>query len=321
MKNQKVITIILSIIVIFSITVVAWQFYQPNNTSTVQFSIIDDFDRNVKIQNYPPKRIVSLAPSCTEILYTLDLGNNIVGVDEYSDFPADVLERVETGNLTTVGSFSEISIETVIGLNPDLILATGGVQRLVGESLESRGYPVILVYPTNFEGVLNDISLVGEATGKTDMANALVSDMRNRAQEIEEKTAGLSKPRVYIEYSQMGGYWTYGSEAFANELISKAGGINVFSGFAGSYMSTSTEEALKANPEIIIISKGYMSISTGLSPEVIRERSGWNEISAIKNNQIYEIDENFISREGPRIIQGLEELAKIIHPEIFSENE
>jgi iron complex transport system substrate-binding protein len=318
MLNKKNITII-GIIIILSVTpIMVWQLNLTNYGVPASLTINDDFNRLIEIKNYPPTRIVSLAPSCTEILYALNLGDNIVGIDEYSDFPSKVKEELENGNLTTVGSFSEISIETVIGLEPDLIVATGGVQRLIGESLESRGYPVILLYPKNFDGVLQDISILGKATGRTVEAEALVNEMQDRAKEIADKTADVSRPRVYIEYSQMGGFWTFGSEAFATELINKAGGLNVFAGFAGSYMSTSTEEALKANPEIIIISKGYMSISTGLSPQVLRERSGWDEITAIKENQIFEIEESIISREGPRIIEGLEELAKIIHPELFN---
>ena len=242
MVNRKKLVPILAIIIIVSITIVIfWQFFQSDDTLATPFSIRDDFDRIVEIQNYPPERIVSLSPSCTEILYALDLGSKIVGVDEYSDFPVEVTERVESGNLKTVGSFSEISIEAVIGLEPDLILATGGVQRLVGESLESRGYPVLILYPEKFDGVIEDITLVGKATGKTDEAKTLVDDMREQAQEIADKTADLPRPRVYVEYSQMGGYWTFGSEAFASELIYKAGGVNVFAGFAGAYMSTSTQ--------------------------------------------------------------------------------
>ena len=299
---------------------IVWQqFYQPKKAIAGPITVVDDLGRNVAITTYPPKRIVSLAPSCTEILFALGLGDKVVGVDELSDYPPEVQEKVKAGNLTTVGSFAGISIEMVVALQPDLVLATGGVQRLIAERLEGLGKPVVVLFPKKFDGVLTDISLVGQATGQIDEAEALVTDMCKRVQEIADKTRDAPRPRVYVEYFFNGGYWSFGSESFADELIYKAGGINVFSGFGGKYISTSTEEVLKANPEIIIISKGTMAISSGLSPEVIKKRAGWDKTYAVQNDQIYEINESIISREGPRLIKGLEEFAKIIHPELFKE--
>lgn len=125
-----------------------------------------------------------------------------------------------------------------------------------------------------------------------------------------------SKPRVYIEYSFNGGYQSFGSGSFADELINKAGGKNIFIDSASAYVSTSTEEVLVSNPEIIIISKGAMAEACGLSPETIRNRPGWSEIDAVQNNQIYEIDERLLL-PGPAMIDGLESIARILHPEIF----
>ena len=309
----------LALVIIAGIVGVAvWQeFYKPKKMIAGPISVIDDVGRNVTITNYPPERIVSMAPSCTDILFALELGSKVVGVDEYSDYPPEVQEWVEAGNLTVVGSFAEISIETVVGLEPDLVLATGGVQRPAVEGLEGHGILVVVLYPTNIDGILLDILLVGKITGQMDEAEALVTTMRKRIQEIADKTRNLPRPRVYVEYFFDGGYWSYGSESLVNELIYRAGGTNVFAGFAGKYISTSTEEVIKANPEIIIISKGDMTEACGLSPEVIKKRSVWKETYAVQTDQIYEIDEDIICREGPRIVDGLEELARIMHPEPF----
>ncbi len=318
--SRKIIAsaIILIIVVGVAGVVVFTQFYKPEKAHTGPISVIDDVGRNVTITNYPPERIVSMAPSCTEILFALGLGDKVVGVDEYSDYPLEVPERVEEGSLTTVGSFAEVNIELVVSLEPDLILATGGVQRVVAESLEGQGQTVVVLYPERFDGVLADISLVGEITGQTDEAEEIVADMQERAQEIAEKVKDLPRPRVYIEIFFNGGYWTFGSDAYADELTSMAGGTNVFSDVTGGHISTSSEEILQANPEIIIISKGAMAEGCGLTPEVIRARPGWNEISAVKNDQIYEITESIMVRGVPRLIEGLEELAEVIHPEAFS---
>jgi len=319
--SKKIIVFVIALIIVVGVTgvIVLPQFFKPEEAVAGPISVIDDVGRNVTITGYPPERIVSLAPSCTEILFALGLGDKVVGVDEFSDYPLEVQERVEAGDLTTVGSFAEISMELVVGLEPDLILATGGVQRVVVESLEGLGQPVVVLYPKKFAGILETISLVGKATGQIDEAEAIVADMQKRAQEIVDKTQDAPRPRVYVEYFFNGGYWSFASESFTDELIYMAGGINVFSEFAKQYISTSTEEVLMTNPEIIIISKGAMAISSGLTPEIIKERPGWSEIYAVQNDQIYEIEESIISREGPRLIEGLEELAKIIHPELFEE--
>lgn len=320
LATKKTITLTIIVLVIVSgfTGIILWQqFFQPTNEITGPLSVIDDVGRNVTITNYPPQRIVSLAPSCAEILFTLGLGDKVVGVSEFSDYPPEVAENVETGNLTIVGFLNEISIETVVGLQSDLVLATGGVQRTIAENLEELGLPVVVLYPKGFDGVLGDISLVGKVTGQIEEAETLVSDMQKKAQEITDKTQGAIIPRVYMEYFFNGGYWSFGAESFATELIYKAGGINVFAGFGDKYVSTSTEEVLKADPEIIIVSKGTMAIACGLTPEVIKERAAWSDINAIQNDKIYEIEESIMTREGPRLVQALEQLAKIIHPELF----
>lgn len=317
--SRKIIILSLVVVIIIgAIGVIAWQqFFQPK-APTGPITVIDDVGRNVTITSYPPERIVSLAPSCTEILFALGLGDKVVGVDTYSDYPSEVPERVENGNLTIVGSFADISMETVVGLEPDLIVATGGVQRVVVENLEGLGQPVIVLYPNKFDGVLADISLVGKVTGQTDEAEAIVTDMQNRAQEIAEKVQSASRPRVYVEVSFNGGFWSFGADAYASELIEMAGGVNVFSNVSGGHISVSSEQVIGANPEIIIVSKGAMATAAGLTPDTIRGRSAWKDISAVKNNQIYQIEETTIVRGVPRLIEGLEDFAEIIHPELFS---
>lgn len=316
--KQKAIVITLVLIVVVAVAgVIVWdQFYRPKNGIVGPIWITDDYDRNVTIADYPPSRIVSLAPSCTEILFALGLGDKIVGIDDYAYYPSEIQEQIDEGNITTVGQYANINIETVVGLEADLIIAAMRVQHSITETLGGLGQPAMIITPGSFDEVIDDISLIGEATGQIDEAKELVSDMERRAQEIADKTEDTARPRVYIEYSFNGGYYSFGAESFASELIFKAGGINVFAGFGGAYISTSTEEVLKANPDIIIIAKGAMSEFCGLTPETIRARPGWGETNAVQEDQIYEMDERFIL-PGPAIIDGLDTMALIIHPEIF----
>jgi iron complex transport system substrate-binding protein len=142
--------------------------------------------------------------------------------------------------------------------------------------------------------------------------------MQTRADAVTAKVANLTKPGVYVEYYfDNTGYSSYGADSYINELIGMAGGVNVFAGFKGQYVTTSTEEIVKAKPSIIVICNGVMSTMSGLTPDTLKARTGWSTISAVQNNQIYTINENLLTLWGPRIIDGLEALAKVIHPEVY----
>lgn len=259
---------------------------------------------------------MSLAPSCTEIFFALNLESKLVGVDNYDYYPPEIQEKIDSLNITKVGQYALISIEAIVDLQPDLVIAAMRVQYPIIENLEAVGQPAMMIDPEKFDDVLADISLIGKATGQIEKSETLVATIPEKAQEIADKTQGASRPRVYIEYAFNGGYQSFGSGSFADEIINKAGGKNIFVDSASAYVSTSTEEVLVFNPEIIIISKGAMAEACGLSPETIRNRPGWNEIYAVKNNQIYEIEERLLL-PGPAMIDSLESMARIIHPEIF----
>jgi iron complex transport system substrate-binding protein len=317
MKTKTIALILALAIIIGAGGVIVWQqLYQTEKTNSAPLSIIDDYDRNVTITEYPPQRIVSLAPSCTEIIFALNLESKLVGVDNYEYYPPEIQEKIDSHNITKVGQYALISIETIVDLEPDLIIAAMRVQYPIIENLEAVDQPAMIIYPQNFDDVLADISLIGEATGQIEEAEAVVTDIQERAQDIADKTQDAPRPRVYIEYSFNGGYQSFGSGSFADELINKAGGQNIFTDSPSAYIATSSEEVIVSNPEIIIIAKGAMSEAAGLTPETIRNRPGWSEIYAVQNNQIYEIDERFLL-PGPAMIDGLESIAEIVHPEIF----
>ena len=317
--DRKVIALVSIILIIGGIiAVLAWQQFTLPKQLTSPLTITDDVDRTVVIEEYP-ERIVSIAPSCTEILFALGIQEKIVGAPTYSNYSPEIQDKIDSGEVTVVGTFSQVSIETVISLDPQLILSKGGYQLSVAEKLAELGKTVVVLTHDGLDGLLNDISLIGQVTGYDNEAEDFVTNVEATAQEIAEKTSGATKPTVYVEYYFNGGFGSYGAGSVVNELIAIAGGANVFADFSGQYVDTSTEEILKANPEIIIISKGVMSEGCGLTPQTIRERSGWNEIDAVRTNQIYEVDENLITVAGPKLVYGLEELAKIFHPEIFTD--
>ena len=319
MANNKIVAVVLVLIIILGATgVVVWQQFGTSQGKPGTISVVDDVGNNVTITSYPD-RIVSLAPATTEILFGLGLTDKIVGTVSYSGYATDVQDTIEAENITVVGTFNKVNVELVTGLQPDLIVASGAYQQSLAEKFAEEGKTVVILNPTEFSGILADITLLGKITGQNQNATAIVDSMQSRVDEIMAKTSGLDKPGVYVEYYvDKNGYSSYGAKSYINELIGMAGGVNVFAGFQGQYVTTSTEEVLMANPQIIIISKGVMSSLSGITPDSIRARESWNNIDAVKNNKIYEVNEALITIWGPRIVNGLEELAQVIHPEVFN---
>ena len=320
MANKKIAAIVLSLIIVIGVVsaVVWYKFGAPFAGNSGTISVVDDTGKNVTITGYP-KRIVSLAPSTTEILFGLELSDKIVGAVSYSGYAADIQNTIKDKNITVVGTFNKVNVELVIGLQPDLIVASGAYQQSLAAKFAEQGKTVVILNPTKFSGILADISLLGKVTGQDATAATLVDSMQNKAEEIIAKSSNLNTPSVYLEYYvDKNGYSSFGANSYVNELVEMAGGVNVFAGFTAQYVTTSTEEVLKANPSIIIISKGVMSSLSGITPDSIRARPSWNNTNAVQNNQIYEVDEALITIWGPRIVTGLEALAQIIHPEVFN---
>lgn len=270
--------------------------------------IVDDMGRNVVIDR-EPQRIVSLAPSNTEILFALNLGERIVGVTEYCDYPQ------EANNKEKIGGFSTPNIEKVISLNPDLVIATSMHQKTV-EELDRLGVPVIVLFPKKVSDVLENITLIGRATGQEDVAEGLVKDLKARMDAVTDKTGKIpegKRPRVYYEV------WhdpliTAGPDTFVDDLITLAGGINIAGDSKTSYPEISLEVVIQKDPQIFIYSHHGNSRQ---EIEQIYSRQNWQDISAIKNKRVYIIDQNLVQRATPRLIDGLEELAKMLHPDLF----
>ena len=317
--NKKIIIATISIIAVISVGILgALYFNQPSPSKELEtpITIQDGAGYTVTISEYP-ERIVSIAPSCTEILFGIGLEDKIVGAPIYDHYSVEIQNALDSGKITSVGDFQTISIETVVALDPDLIISKAGFQLSTANRFIELGKTVVVLTHSGFNGYLNDISLVGKVTGQDSEASAFVSAMETAAQQIEDKTKDLVKPKVYVEYGAMN---SFGAESVVNELVTKAGGINIFGDFESQYLTTSTEEILKENPDIIIISTGVMSSYYGCTPDEIKSRESWNLLSAVIDNKIYEVDENLITVAGPNIVDGIQELAQIFHPEAFNAN-
>jgi len=274
----------------------------------VAISITDDAGRTVKVAG-TPQRLVSLAPSNTEILFALGLGDKVVGVTDFCDYPE------EAKAIEQVGTYFEPNIEKIFSLSPDLVLAITGLPEVIAK-LEELGIPALILNPSDLEGILANIRLVGKATGAEKEAEALISKMRERMAAVTEKAAEAKEsPKVFceIDATDPSKPWTTGPGSFMDAMIRLSGGTNVAADAESPWVQLSAEEIIAKDPQIIILADSKF----GVTAESVGERPGWEAITAVKEGAIYGIDDDLISRPGPRIVDGLEAVARIIHPELF----
>jgi iron complex transport system substrate-binding protein len=261
-----------------------------------------------------PQRLVSLAPNLTEILFALDLGKQTVGVDAFSDYPADVKSIAKVS-----GPDGKFNFEQIVALKPDLVFAAGGIASPEDiKKLDDLKVPLLVVgsATTTFDSVSSDISLVGSVTGHADQAKKVTDAMKQKLDSIKTKIAGTTtKPRVYWELDATDATkpFTVGPGNFINDIITLAGGVNVFANAKSPFAQVSVEQIIAANPEVIILSDA----AYGVTVDSVLKRAGWSVISAVKKSQVFPIDDNLVSRPGPRVVDGLEAAAKLIHPEAF----
>ena len=279
-------------------------------SSSASITVTDSAGRSVTVPG-SPQRIVSLAPSTTEIAFALGLGKQIVAVDSWSDYPA------ETKGLPQV-QMMPVNFEQIVSLKPDLVLVAGIASPDDVKKLADLKLTVLVVgtATTSFDGVMSDIALVGKATGKDAQAKSVVDAMKQKLDMLKATLAkAQTKPRVYweLDASDPAKPYTPGPGSFLNDLITLAGGTNVAASAKAAWAQINSEEIVAANPEIIVLSDALF----GMTPDQVKARKGWSSITAVKNDKVYPIDDNLVSRPGPRVVDGLEAAAKLIHPELF----
>jgi iron complex transport system substrate-binding protein len=282
----------------------------PTATPIGSVTVVDDANRTVTIPS-APQRILSLAPSTTEIAFALGLGSRMAAVDPFSDYPP------EAKNLPKVNN-SPLNLEQVVALKPDLVLAAGITSGEDVKKMVNLQLPVIVVgaTKTTLESIMADIRLVGQATGTELKAKTVTDGMKQRLDAVQAKLAGAqTKPRVYweLDATDPAKPFTPGPGSFLDEIIRLAGGTNVAANAKSPYAQVNAEEVIAENPDIIILS----DFAYGTTIESVKARPGWLAINAVKNDKVFPIDDNLVSRPSPRIVEGLEAAAKLIHPEFF----
>lgn len=285
----------------------------PQATPTPQsIALTDGRGKAIQLAG-PAQRVISLAPSNTEILYAIGAGSQVVARESFSDFPAEVKNLPDIG-----GGFSELNTELILSLKPDLILAADITPAEQIQTLEDLGLTVfVLPNPLDFEGLFANLNTVGTLTGRQKEAAALVEELRGRVRSVQEKIAkAQTKPLVFYELdaTEPNAPYTAGPGTFIDTLIQMAGGKNLGAEMQGSWVQVSIEELLTRNPDIILLGDYTWG---GVTPEQVQARPGWEALGAVQQGQVYTFDDNLVSRPGPRLVDGLEAMAKLLHPELF----
>lgn len=269
----------------------------------------DDIGRGVTIDEVP-QRIVCFGPSITEVVFALGLGERVVGVDDFSDYPEAAQEKPKVGS-----SFAP-SIESLVALEPDLVFTLEHEQ--FNSDLEALGITYFVLSPEDIDGILANIELVGAITDSIDEAAELVDSMEDSIANVLDLVEGAPGVSVFyiVDATDPTLPWTAGPGSFIDTLITMAGGENVAAQSSGDWVQFSIEEVVSADPDFIVVQTMVGGVPT-ITIEALEEHLIWGGMSAVIQGNVFIIDGDLVSRPGPRIVQGLEELARVLHHELF----
>ena len=252
----------------------------------------------------PPARIVSLSPGHTEVLFAIGAGDRVVAVDTQSDFPPETEAKTK---------FDAVSpdVGAIDGLQPDLVVVMAGPEEVV-KSLDQRGLQVLwLAVPDSVSGLLDQIDMLGEITGRVEESDSLGDTIDSRLISVFDRVGATPGPRVYHELDNE--LTTASSSTFIGELYVILNATTIAGDPQQPFPQLTLDAIVDADPEVIIVAHA------GASPESVKARPGWQNISAVKNDRVYVVDPDIVNRPGPRLVDGLETLAKLLHPNLFPE--
>jgi iron complex transport system substrate-binding protein len=269
-----------------------------------------------------PQRIISLAPSCTQILFAIGVGDKVVGLTTYDDYPYNFSAWIAAGNMTSIGGYSTPDMEAIATLHPDLIL-TDNINDASLPNMRSLGYKVLVLNPDSITGIDQDISLVGRATGAEPQATALIDNITSTINMVTAKiaAANITAPlKVYYEIWS-NPLMSAGSTSWVTDVIAKAGGVNIFANETNQYPTVSSETVVQLSPDVIVLPTspgggGGMAFYGSIAQ--VEARPGWNSISAVQNNRVDAIDEELFAEPGPRVADQVLAVATCLYPQLFN---
>jgi iron complex transport system substrate-binding protein len=285
---------------------------EPTEEPEIEILVFtDDLEREIELRG-PAQRIVTLGPSSLESLFAMGAGDQVVGREEFSTYPEEALAVTSVGSL-----WGELPTEPILALEPDLVIAPEIISPEQIQTLEDLGLSVYFqANPVDFEGLWSNLRDLAALSGHENEAEDLIANLEARVKSTQERIAPLSDiPTVFYELDATDPQnpYTIGSGTFIDTIITMSGGFNIGSVLEGQYAPISSEEVISQSPEIILLADAPY----GITPESVAERAGWDAIQAVQNGAIYEFDPFLVSVPGPRLVEGLEAMALILHPEAF----
>ena len=284
-------------------------------SSTAEQPLIktDALHNAIVIPASSPQRIISLGATDSEILGALKVDSRVIGVDTFTDYPADLAAKPKVTDAN-----GQPNVEQIIALKPDLVLGFGGEVGAAERQLVQAHVNVVDLPATDLKGALTDLRLVGQLVHAEATANALANDLQRRIDAVKAAVKGQPTVSVYMEAdnSTPGKPYVFGGGTFGDELIRDAGGTNVFGSNStnSGYPQVNDEAILAANPQVIILTEDP---HYGGDPSQVAKRPGWSVVDAVKNGRVYQMNPDLFQRLGPRVVDGLEQLAKVLHPDQF----
>lgn len=293
----------LIIIALFSLLTPPAIVYTPSNVYAESITVTDDLGRSLEFSE-PPERIISLAPGLTEILFSLGLDHRIVGVTDYCDYPEPALNKTRVGGLNA-------NIERILALHPDLVVGIAGLYQQENQArLERFHIPFVVVDPSSMEKIFQTIILLGKITRVEETASARVRQLRQRLDSIRQTLRSAPSPRLLYVVDEVP-LISVGKGSYLNDLIRDAGAINITEGLDKAYPLVSMEYVIQKDPQVIILA---MDADRVLSDRQKRNWSRWADLAAVRDGRIYKVNRDLLNRPGPRMLDGLEELARLVHP-------
>ena len=267
-------------------------------------TVVDSYDRTVTIKK-TAVRVVSAAPNVTETIFALGMGDILIGRTDYCDYPA------EAQDVPSIGSLREPDIEAIAELAPDIVIASTHFTKESLDKLTALSIPVVILADQNsFEGAYRTIRDIARLIGAEYAGASLISSMKTTVDYVKKAVKGKEAPSVYyvIGFGEYGDF-TAGGDTFINQIIEMAGGNNIASEIEG--WSFSLEQIVDSNPDILVCSKFWNA------KDLLTETNGYKDLPAVQTGNLFEIDNNMLDRQGPRLAEGLKALAEIIHPDAF----
>lgn len=264
-------------------------------------TLTDEMGRKVVVPDHP-HRVICLMPSVTDTVFALGAGDDVVGISDYTKYPAAALTKPSVGDLI------KPSIETILSLHPDLVIGYQPKGPLeVTDQLERVGIPIFLVRPQGIAGIMHSVETIGQALNRTPQADALIHNLQQRIETVRARTKGLAAPNVFmpIWYDPI---TTIGKNAFITEVIEAAGGRSVTDDLSTEWPQVSMETVLERAPDALLLVRGGKT-----TLQVLQNRPGWSGMTAIKEHRVYYVDDR-INFASPVAIDALEDLAKQFHP-------